>query len=294
MKLDSLVRRCAYDPSFYQSQKEVSFSSALGYFAAVLGMISVVSAVAFSVFIWWSLEHNDSLQNFRTQVEELYPDTLVLSVGKEGISTNVSEPFAIPFPESWQDNTGKKTGTFPKNLLVINTAKSIESADFSAYDTLAILSKNEIGIYKENEKKAEIQSIKGSDEPFDINKGGFVEFVGMAVHYFKWIVAILLCLSPFFIFLFLFLAYLVYLVFGALVVWLAAKLRGVSMTYSLAYRFGLYLIVLPLLYESVLAKFFPILSFPFDATFILFILALINFQTAETAENTQASTEVPA
>lgn len=272
------LKRSVYDREFYRAVPGQGFSSAVKYFAILTALLSLAVGIIFSSRVGWSLVYNSDVAMFRSQVEGLFPDELVLQFGNGGVSSNVDEPYAIPFPEAWKESADVQSERMPRNLLVINTGKPIEFADFSLYDTAAILSKDHIGFYDVSQEKFEIQNIGGlAKESLTLDKAQYMRLIDTGAYYLKVIIVVLLCFSPLFLFLFLFPVYIVYLLFGAVVVWLAAKARGVRLTYKQAYACGLYLVTLPVLYEILAALWAPALVFPFDATLILFVLALVNF-----------------
>ncbi len=270
-----------YDPVFYRSVPERGISSAIKYFALLSVLVSLVLGIALSTRIGWYLAHDNKVSQFRGQVESIFPDKLVLKFGNGEVSSNVEEPYAISLPEAWKDNSTNKPSKSPKNLLIINTTKPIELTDFATYDTAAILGKDQFGFYNPDQQKLEIRSIGKLDkENVTIDKSQYVRFIGTLAHYVKLVVVTFLCLSPLFVFLLIFLAYLLYLIFGTLAVWLGASIKGVRLTYSQAYACALYMITLPLVYKLLVTFFAPDLSFAFDMTLMLFALALLNFSVA--------------
>jgi len=271
-----------YDPAFYKTMRERSTTSALGYFALLMLVVSIISSampvVDIATFIFRPSEEKDVLRN---EVLSLYPDELVVRFENGVVSTNVAEPYAIPLPRALREEIGAKK-KYSGNLLVIDTTKQISAGDFDALDTIAILGRDSIGFYDPEEKKVEIQSLeRTSGETFTMDTTKFVSYVGIAERFAKWFGVVLLFLIPFLIFFAKFVGFLVYLLFGAFVIWIVAKVRGTLWDYGTAYKAGLHLVTLPMLYGIVSsAPFVPALHIPLLFTAILAIAAATNLAPA--------------
>ncbi len=269
-----------YDPAFYRSMKERKSSLALGYFALVVFVASLaVSFPAISGIYSFVFHSSEEVNSIRQQVLDLYPDWLELKVEGGKLSMNAESPFAIPMPRGAAEDEGDEP--LPANLIVINTEKPIEVSDFDEYDTLIILGEDTIGAIEEEKGKVQIQEIGQflEDGQFTLVKDEYAKFVAKVEKLIKGFSVALLFLVPIIVFGGLLVSYLVYLLLGALVIWAVSRLCKTNWSYGTAYKAGLYLITVPVVYDAL-----PIcLGIPFVSTAILFCLALINIrQTDET------------
>ena len=236
--------------------------------------ISLPDAVRFAKIIT-----SQTWQNQTEIITELYPDELEVNVMNGGISTNAEEPLAIPFPASWR--TGEGTN-MPENLLVIDTEKSITLEDFATKKTAFILSKNTLGAWDQKEGRVSIYDLgntKGEAAAFLLTKAKYTQFIFQASSVVQKALLIGMCFLPIFFYIAYWIGYLMYLLFGAVIVWLVAKMRGYQLSYKHAYKAGIYLLPIPLVYDFfvMLLSDFPHARVPLLFTAFLVALTLKNF-----------------
>jgi hypothetical protein len=278
------LKASVYDPVFYRSMKDRRTGPALGYFAVIVFVASLIVSFpalrGISSFVFYP---SDEVNSIKQQALDLYPDWLELKAEGGKLSMNAESPFAIPMPHGTIEGGDQ---SLPTNLIVINTERPIEVADFEAYDTLIVLGADEIGVIEEKKGKTQIQKIGQflEDGKFDLAKDEYVKFVNRIEKMIKGFGIVLLFLVPIAVFSGLFVSYLVYLLFGALVIWFAAWARKTHWQYGTAYKAGLYLITLPIAYNA-LSSFCTTseVRVPFFFTILLFVIALINISSEKPA-----------
>ncbi len=296
MGLFKTLKSSIHDPAFYRSIRERKALSAFGYFALLVIVASLISSVKpvadIATFVFRSSEEKDAIRN---EVLSLYPDELSIRFEQGTISTNVDEPYAIPLPHALGKEAGERS-EYPKNLLVIDTSKPISAGDFETFDTIAILGRSSIGFHDPEERKTEIQDFGGvSGEPFTLDKDRFVSFVGIAERFAKGFGVALLFLLPIVVFTAKLAGFLLYLLFGALIIRIVAKARGTSWGYGDSYKAGLHLMTLPILYGILSsAPFVPILHIPFLFTAILAVTTAINLTRLPEPQGSAATETGPA
>lgn len=282
MKFFQMVKDSVYNPGFYQDLKNQKFSDSVKYFAKFALIVSVVVAlfpivIGIGLLTWQS----QRVADVRQQIVQTFPSELTLSIKNGEISTNVDEPYSIAIPDGIKNTVSQKQASYPlDNLLVINTHKQIETSDFQNYKTLAVLGKNEFGVLDPGRGKVEIQNLDRFAFNYTLDRSGFESLVNTIWKLAKILGFMLLILLPFIIFFGIFIGYMMYLLFGALVIWLAADLGKRSLSYKESYQAGLHLITLPIIGEFLLPFIFHIF---FVFTLTLFILAYMNFKQIETA-----------
>ncbi len=221
----------------------------------------------------------------------LYPEELEVRVENGMVSTNAEEPLAIAFPESWR---AEEYSGMPENLLVIDTTKRIALEDFATQQTSFILGKNEIGAWDQQKGKFNIYALErtGEKKPLIVTKESYTRFVSDASRILQKILLVGVFLLPIFLYAVYWVSSLLYLIFGAGIVWLITKQRGYTLSYPNAYRAGIYLLPVPLAYDVVVILFsdFPQVRIPFLFTVLLVIMTLRNFPPRGSSEPSPSTT----
>ena len=246
-------------------------------FTAASVVITLPDAVRF-VSVITSQEWRDQTMI----VTRLYPDDLEIRMVDGTVSTNAEEPLAIPLPESWR--TQQERPAMPENLLVIDTTKSIALEDFAEKNTSFILGKNTLGAWDQQKGKADIYDLggKSSEGSFVLTKEKYTMFVSRVSSVLQKVFLVGIFLLPVFFYVAYWIGYLVYLIFGAAIVWLVAKQRGYALSYKNAYKAGIYLLPVPLVYDFfvMVLSDFPHVRVPFLFTVFLAVMTLRNFPKA--------------
>lgn len=270
------------DRAFYRELKTGKTADAVKYFAKLLVVVAVFISLfpivgGLGLYFW----NKDQVEDVQSQIVAAFPEELELRVKDGTVTSNVPEPYAIPLPEEWRMEQRGGGDRQVENLAVIDTTKPIDTADFAAYRTAVIIGRDEIGFASPDDRKIQIHRIDDWDVDVLATRDSFGAFVDRGFQALRGVGAVLLVLSPLFIFSGLFIGSLIYLVFGALIIWLAARLHHVPLTYGESYRYGLHLMTLPVLLSCLLTGLFKI---PFVFTIVLFATAYWNLKPAIAAE----------
>jgi hypothetical protein len=272
MKFFEEVRSSIYRPVFYRDLIAHPEKSSWRYFTKfMLALtVSVLLFFSFAVTKWWATDSQKVYQ----EILSVYPRDLIVEFRDGAISINQNEPYRIAFPEEYRQRQKQA------HLLTIDTGKdSIDTKDFEINDTMFLLSRTQIGIFDASRGKTEIHRFSEDfgSEAFTLNAASYGEWMVAVWRFAKIgsVAALLLSVPIMFALFFVWNAF--YMLFGALVVWLAAKLRNVSLVgYGQAYQLGLRLITVPIiitfLFGSVLSLW------PFVFSFIVFVVAYANFK----------------
>ncbi|MDD5083429.1 MAG: DUF1189 family protein [Candidatus Moranbacteria bacterium] len=277
MKFFQMVKDSIYNPRFYRDIAGQSASVSVKYFAKLVLVVSCIIAIIPLVggigLLTWK---QASVENFRSEIIATFPAELSVRIKNGEISTNVQEPYAIAMPENLKREIRREKDIPPvEQLLVIDTTKPIQMSDFETHQTLVMVGKNQVGIFNPGRGKVEVQNIQAFNIDYTLDRSSFTGLVDMAWKMLRIAGVVVLILLPFVLFVALFIGYGIYLVFGALVVWLAANVTGKILTYGQAYRLGLHLVTLPLLVSFVVPSLFGV---PFLFSIVFFIMAYINFK----------------
>ena len=80
---------------------------------------------------------------------------------------------------------------------------------------------------------------------------------------------------------------MIYLLFGALLIWLVAKIKGLKIGYKKSYKAGMQLMTADIIIISILGAISPKLTFTFFFSILLVISAVLNLNK-EVAQHTVA------
>jgi len=299
MKLINNIKSSIYNPGYYSEilNKPVSYS--FKYFLSLAGLIALITTIIISFSALPKM--NKFINEIGPNVLKYYPDNLEVTVRDGKVSTNVPEPYFIKIPAEFKNNGqglgNKSTRTAPDitemdNLLVIDTASPLTIDLFKSYKTLALLSRDSMAYYDNNAVK--IQSL---DKTFNgiITKAKVSEAINKVMPYLKILPFVLVPIIFIFSFIGFVLGNLFYLIFGAFVIWVAAKIRNRKLGYGTAYQIGFHAITLGVILESTVFWFYPNLEFPFFFTILMLAIVWINLKFSSVIDNLPpAPTEKPA
>lgn len=256
-----------YSPLFYADIPSKSLKSALGYFVLLILLLTIVQTATVIKPIFY-----DTSKNIKLVVDEVvnqYPKELEIKVSGGQVTTNVTEPYFIPFSEG--------SNRF-KNLIVIDTKTPYSATQFNAYQSVVWVTKDSI-FYKDN-NSLQTRSLDVSQlGDFTLNKQLLNNLVDQFSPWIKFIGPILFVFAilGFFI---LYSFRLVHLLLLALVIWLLSTIFKWSLNYSSSYKVGLYAMTLAFLVE-ILAGILKLPTFSFMFTLLTFIIVLVNILQAK-------------
>ncbi len=269
------IKNTLVRPEFFKNQS-FELKSGLRFYSLAIFAFTVATVILMlpGVVRFVQTMTSGEWQRQQSIIKTIYPNELEVTLGKEGVSTNVSEPYAISIPEVWRGESKK----IPKNLLVIDTTRPIELSSFENEDTLIIIGKHQVG-FRDLEKGEFRVGNLIADRNLTITVIKFRYFVDTIFTIARYVIVFFMLVFPFILYVMHWTGYLFYALFGALVVWLAATIQGHKLGYGRAYLSVFYLLPVPLLYD-LLTSFMggqPSARYPLIFSFILFIMALINF-----------------
>lgn len=279
------IKHIFYRPDFFRRQ-EFTGSQALGFYslsilALVLGFSLLLIPAAWGVNRFFE---SPEWTKQKAIIQNLYPHDLILTLDHGTLTTNQSAPVIIRFPREWRGEEAChrrqecQLHDLPPNLLVIDQQAELSRKSIESRRTLILASEQEIGIH--NPLRGETRIFSTAKINFDkkivITQASFAYWVERGASIVQTATLFLTVVLPPLMFLVLWIGYLGYALLGALVVWLAARLREHRLSYGRAYLSTLYL--LPA--SFALMVFLSALSFhiPFFFTLMLFGMALINFE----------------
>lgn len=288
MKLFENIKSSIYNPAYYSELLAKPFSYSFKYFLSLTALLALVG----TIFISFSVlpEMNAFINNANSKVLQYYPDNLEITAKGGKISTNVPEPYFIKMPAEFK--SGQKTEPeFRKsvpieemdNLLVIDTKSPLTIELFKDYKTAALLGRDSLVFYKENGAV----NIQPLDEMPDgvMTKAKFSSLLSGLMPYLKVLPYVLVPIVFIALFIGLNIGYLIYLIFGAFVIWIASKIKKADISYGKSYQLGIHAITLGLILESTVFWFYPNLDFSFLFTILMLVIFWINFKPLSLARD---------
>ena len=259
------IKDSVYNPDFYSDLlKNNDKKLALRYFFKLSCFLALIMTIWFLIAFYPKFTSFTSKENIQTLIST-YPEKLELVIKKGELSTNLEkEPYFI------KGNADLNTSKNKTNFLVIDTKNEITLETFKKYDTLILLSKNTV-MSQDNNYKITIQELKNFPD-ITLNKEKINNWAGVIQPKIKYLLIIFIPLL-FIAFFLSQLAHLIYLIFGALIIWGIIKLKSQNIGYKNSYKIGLYAIST----ASILSVIAFITSTRLPFLFYSLVLAIVVF-----------------
>lgn len=188
------------------------------------------------------------------ELQRVYPGELVIKFEDGAVSTNVDEPYFIPFDrfDRLTEEIEKRvlgTNTMMiQNLLVIDTSAKIE--DFRQYQTWALLTKNHLSIMNE---EGNVESVPLTEaENFTVDKQMVDEWLGYFTPLAKYVVPLASVGVFVFLAVLLPISRLVFVFFMGLVLLITSKVMRKDLGYWKAFQLNLHFVVISTTFFSLL------------------------------------------
>ncbi len=285
------IKNSIYSPKYYKEVLEKPFSYSFKFLLAFALLFAVVFAVVATVKL---TPFVSALPSKLSLAPNYFPQELIISVKNGVVSTNVQEPYFIKMPDAFKDNNGfnssdAKINGIPANkltqldnLVVIDTKNKFDVATFNSYKTFLLLTADSAIYMKDGAiTVAPLSEVKDVTLNRDI--------ISMGVNKVKPYLVILypiIIIGAYIGGFFLVLVHMVYLLFGALLVWLIAKIKELKIGYKGSYKAGMQLMITPIIITSILGAISPKLTFTFLFSILLIISAFLNLKKDKAQEAT--------
>jgi hypothetical protein len=267
MSIFSDIKNSVYGPQFYKKENHAPAKNAVVYFTKLMLMYAFVMMVLFGIFFVPLVTRYVSERGLTTLVN-YYPEALTVSVKDGKVSTNVQEPYVIPFPPDI--NIESKT-KIPANLVVIDTKSPATVENFKKYDTGALVTSEYIIAEKSN-GQISIQKIEGMPN-VDLNRTQFMEWGRAVLPYIKLLIPFVLLAGFVVVLVVGAVANLLLLLVLTLITWIVGLIRKTGIGYGGYYKLGVYGLT-PLIILGIFEIFFN-LHWIIDWA-IFFVLFFIN------------------
>lgn len=288
-----------YSPSFYAGIAGRSFWKGFWYLVGVSFFILVAWTLVLTLVPY--LKHKETVQSTLENVIHFYPEELVLTIQDGKVSSNVPEPYyfkftdAIPtenwnaafkegFEEGVSEDMPASVDLEDFNLVVIDTQTPYSIEQFYKYETIAWLTYDAVYVMSESNK---IEAIPLAEAPdMVVNKvlvDDAMESIWGSVKNALPILAVFFFACAF---IGVVVFRMIYLLFFALVLFVACSLMKLPYDFGAAYKIGFYAITLSSVLMVLLTAITPIASLsaiPFLFTIVSLIVAIVNLNAAKNA-----------
>ncbi len=278
------IKNSIYNPKYYSEVIEKKFSYSFKY----LLVFALLFALAFTVFVGVRVVPAISLLYEKApQIANYFPQELTITIKDGKASTNVAEPYFVKVSQEYKDSEATNPDAVNVDYyVVINTTSKFDLDTFYSYKTMALLTSDSIAYIDKG--KVSIYSLSDVKD-FTLNRATILQIINKVKPY-------LYIIYPF-IFVGIYIAgymsvisHIAYLLFGALLIWLVAKIKGLKLGYKKSYILGMQLMTGAIIVTSILSAISPKLKFTFLFSILLVISALINLR--KTAAKHVTSTPV--
>ena len=280
------IKNSIYNPEYYSEATKKPFSHSFKYllifgllFAFVFAIVVIIKFVPIV----------NLLSDKAPQMADYFPEGLVVTIKDGKVSTNVQEPYFIKIPQELKDNSAHlesaditlngnsvqlNTNSLD-NLVVINTKDKFDIGTFYSYKTLILLTSDSIA-YLDKNNQISIGPLSDVKD-FTLDRGKILSFIDI-IKPFLIILYPLVFVGAYIIGYIAVIIKMIYLLFGALLIWIVVKIKGIKMGYKESYKVGMQLMTAAIIITSVLGAISEKLTFAFLFSILLIISATLNLK----------------
>lgn len=255
MKIIQTIKDSIYNPEFYKTEKDGSFKSALLYFSKITLIEALVITLAFSLILIPLTQKllSDTTTN---KIIEAFPADLVVTVKNGMASTNVTEPYMVPFSKESREFAEKnpevyKNNPLPENGLIIDTKSPLNLDLVTSNKTSSLLTKEYL-VVKNNTGKITVQPLKTFPN-MELSKTKIAGWIESAKPYFKFAIPFLTLISFFIVLGISLVTSLILIATMSFVIWIVLKIQKRPMSYKQIFKLGFYVITSVILLNILLA-----------------------------------------
>ncbi|HYC83460.1 MAG TPA: DUF1189 family protein, partial [Candidatus Paceibacterota bacterium] len=247
MNLIKEIEHSVFGPEYYAQVLERPLSFSVRYYLAFALLLALVMTAVLSFALVPQLYV--LLDRYGGDIVSVFPEGVTLTV-KDGIlSSNKKGTIVVPLPES-----RKVAGEEFMNLAVINPAADFKADDLLKQKALIVIDKDEM-LYQSEGERVVVQSLKHTPDVV-ISRASVTEFFSQIRPMIK-VLMPLMVIVIFVLFLAVLALNFVYLLFGALLIMLVSRWRGLRLGYRKAYQVGLHTVTASVLFEYLTFMFWP-------------------------------------
>lgn len=278
------IKKSIYGPEYYRELFARPLSFSFKYYGGFVMLLALLLTITYSIPLvpLVSSTLRDLPQNFAAY----YPDELEVPIVNGIATTTVPQPFYLPIPAIFKDELRREFGV--EHLGVIDTTSPIALEKYREHRALFWIAEDALVMRGERDE----MRVNAFDPNvnFTLSEQSLLGVINSLQPYFKFIVP-LVVLAIFVGLCFAFAINLVYLLFPALIIYIAMLITKPKWTYGTAFQVCLHATTLPLLISALLSPLgFNLGNPPFASTAIILLVVFFNMRETEPVE--PATTEV--
>lgn len=271
------IRDSVYNPAFYQELLSKSLGYSWKYYSAFALLVVIFLTIISSVPLVATA--NKTIREFPQKFFAYYPDGFEFTIANGVLTTNSIEPYMLPVPYPFRD-LAKEDGV--SSLAVFDTVTPFSIEQFNAYQTLVWVGAKQFA-YRDKNTSVRVQQFEPKTN-VTINELTLRGMESAVSPYYRFIGPIIVLV----IFLGMLVAFgvnFIYLILGAVFIFILLRVMKRGVSYGACYRIGLHAMTLPILVQVVLAVTpLALRGLPFVSTLLMLVVVYLNFR--ETAQNT--------
>lgn len=272
------LAKSIYGPAFYTEARSGSLKKAFGYFFKLALLAALLLTVILGVRIGPALSRILSPDGI-TQVVNVFPADLQIMVKKGQVSSNMKEPYAVPFPPDLK-TAYRNSSALPENIFVLDTGAPATVDSFDRSKTLILLTKEYMITQKNNGRELSIQRLSSFPD-MTLDRQSIAGWLAQVQPFFKFVIPFLLVSAFAVLFISNSIGYLLIVLILSFIAWLVFKLRKSVFRYAELYKLGLYATTLAIAADVIFSLIGLHLSWYIDC--ILILLAIfVNIRSVPT------------
>ncbi len=268
----SAIKRSVYDPIYYQEILTQSAKYSVKYFFGLALFLALVITVGKAIILV-PMVHS-YIDDLRPALQGAYPEELVLTMTKGVLASNVAEPYYIDVPPLFFPALSRAGYA---HLVVIDTTAEMNFDRFKLYQVPVWLG-NRFLVMEDKQNGFRVKEY-GPDTSFVFDKAAYARLLSETEPFFAWVTP-LVVLAVFIGMFVLQIINFVYLIFGALCIFLLGRfILKQKWSYGTSYRIGLHALTLPVILDAVLTLGGTSLGMlPLLSTALMLLVVYVNFK----------------
>jgi hypothetical protein len=255
MKIINDIKNSVYSKPFYKSIENLDFVSIWKYFAKISLIQALLLTIILSIYIIPLLSSLFS-QESKTKISNYFPAELVLNINKGQVTTNVQEPYVIPYSKidnSVSELKNKKRNLRSENFITIDTKTQFSLGYFEAVKSDVLLTKDHMVLRKSN-GQITIEPLKNFPD-VSLSRAKIFEWISNSQPFFKFVIPIAVAFYFIAILIGSVVSNLTFLVISSFIIWITLKIQKKKINFEQIYKQALYAITSLLILEVILAVF---------------------------------------
>ena len=285
MNIFNKIKNSIYNPAYYQEVMAKPFSYSFKY----LLVFGLLFALVFTIVVTIKfIPIVNMLSEKAPQLATYFPQDLKITIKDGKVSTNVQEPYFVKMPQELKNNAslnsanikvnGSAIQTDTKNmdnLVVIDTKDKFDIDTYNSYKTFMLVTADSV-IYVNKDNQTTITSLSGVKD-LTLTRSTVLDFINVLTPFLVILYPVVFVGAYVLGFMSVILK-MFYLLFGALLVWAVAGIKGMKIGYKKAYIIGMPLMTSAIIIVAILNAFPTKMTFAFLFSILLIISAVINLK----------------